>query len=209
MALSRESAKLGLSGLEFAAGIPGSLGGGVKMNCGAHGSSISVVLKKAWVLARGGELRLLDGAQLCFVYRSSAVKPGEIVVAAELLLERREAQEVQAERARCLDRRQKTQPLKYPSAGSVFRNPQDLPPRGGEQWFSEGSGAPPAWWLIDRVGLRGETRGGVSFSELHPNWLIKTAPQACAADVHFLMDEAARRVRESFGVELIPEIILW
>lgn len=210
MTLSRKLSSLGLSGLEFAAGIPGSLGGAVKMNAGAHEHCMEEVVRKACVLSRVGDLEVRSHEQLDFSYRNSSVKSGQIVVGAELCLVAKPKKEVSKLRSSCLDYRKKTQPLQSPSAGSVFRNPSV------EEWREASSGKtglpedpPSAAWLLEQVGLKGKCRGGVGFSELHANWLVKVEDTAMSADVGFLVAEAQTRVEEAYSLRLIPEIVMW
>ncbi len=204
MNLSRKLSVEGLSGFEFAAGIPGTLGGGIKMNCGAHGASISEVVTGALVL-RNGEIDYLSLSALDFSYRHSAIMRSDIVLAASLKLTPGDAENIRDKRQSCLDYRSKTQPLKLPSAGSVFRNPTLVSPGV----FIPQSELKAAAWYLEQAGLKGYRRGGVQFSDLHANWLVRIEDFARAEDVSTLIELGKQRVLESFGLELTPEILLW
>lgn len=209
MNLSRKLSQQGLSGLEFAAGIPGSLGGAVKMNAGAHGHSMSEIVTQAFVVTDQGELGSFSNRELDFSYRYTAIANDMIVVGAELRLTPKSKEEVLEERSRCLEYRKKTQPLHLPSAGSVFRNPTQAEASRASMGKVSYEKPPAAAWLIEQVGLKGERRGGVSFSEMHANWLVKVDDSARAEDVVELISEAQKRVEEEFSITLVPEIVLW
>ncbi len=204
MTLSRELSAAGFSGLEFAAGIPASLGGAVKMNAGAHGHSISEVVTSATVLDASGELRTREASELAFGYRRSSIAPGEIVVSAELALNRAEPEKIKAARSACLEYRKKTQPLHMPSSGSVFRNPS-------LEELSQGKIAPgeAAAKLLERAGLKGMRRGAVGYAELHSNWLVRHEDEGRTADAHALIELGVETVEREFNVRLEPEIIIW
>jgi len=184
--------KEGLTGLEYAGGIPGSVGGAVYMNAGAHGSDVSRILKQAEVLLGTGELVRLDRDELQFAYRHSVLHhlPG-IVTEAVFELEYGDRKEIAAAMAAYKDRRLRTQPLMLATAGSTFRNP--------ENHF--------AAKLIEDAGLKGYRIGGAEVSVQHANFIINTG-QATAEDVLALMKQMQASVREKFGVELVPEVKL-
>ncbi|MCB0324854.1 MAG: UDP-N-acetylmuramate dehydrogenase [Bdellovibrionales bacterium] len=200
MGLSRRTAHAGLSGLEFAAGIPGTLGGAVKMNAGAHGHALSEIVRAAHVMDVDGTCSRLDASELAFGYRRSNIADDQLVVAAELELKRASIADIQHERTRCLEYRRSTQPLSAPSAGSVFRNPIAKPGESETQ---------AAAALLEQVGVKGLVRGTVQYSELHSNWLVRAAPQGRAEDAHELIRMGQERVLDRFGIKLVPEIILW
>lgn len=187
--LAKECAKQGLSGVEFLFGIPGSLGGGVRMNAGAHGSCFADVVVEVEVLDWEGIYRRLDRSALRFSYRDSVL--GEYVAATEILFAlRRDDPEAVEERTKALyNQRRETQPLSLPSAGCVFRNP-DVGSAGR---------------LIDELGLKGLTRGGARVSEKHANFIV-SSEGATAADVLALIEEIRRRVKERTGTDLELEI---
>lgn len=210
MRLSRELSQRGLSGLEFAAGIPASLGGATRMNAGAHGHSMQEVVRSVLIVVPGEAgnvlpVRRISAESLRYRYRESALPEGAVILGAELELRVGEPGAIAAKRASCLEYRRSTQPLHLPSAGSVFRNPS--PELLSPDIIAAGGGA--AGWLLERAGLKGERKGGVEFSTLHANWLVRTDDSGRAADVAWLQREGVDRVRAEFGVELHSEIILW
>ena len=203
MSLSRKVSQLGLSGLEFAAGIPGTMGGAVRMNAGAHGHSSEEIIDRVHFVDENGILRTFEGSDLGFRYRHTELPPSAIVVAAELILVPKDPKTVSEERSSCLEYRKRTQPLQLRSAGSVFRNPS-----------LEAAGS-----LLERSGLKGERRGAIRYSELHANWLVadryeggsSTPPEirGRAGDILDLVRLGQSKVYERFGITLEPEIIFW
>ncbi|KIL41751.1 UDP-N-acetylenolpyruvoylglucosamine reductase [Gordoniibacillus kamchatkensis] len=191
--LSVMAGKEGLTGLEFAGGIPGSVGGAVYMNAGAHGSDVSRILKRAELVLENGELLTLEREQLEYAYRHSVLhdKLRGIVTEAVFELEHGDRKEIAAALAAFKDRRLRTQPLQLACAGSVFRNP-------------EGHFAAK---LIEEAGLKGYRVGGAEVSPLHANFIVNTG-QATAHDVVSLMEEVQRVVMEKFGVQLNPEVLV-
>ena len=189
--LSRQTARQGLTGLEFAEGIPGTVGGAVCMNAGAHGSETSRVLTSAEVLLDSGERVVLSKEGLGFRYRTSVLqgKVKGIVTEATFQLAHGDPQKIAAEMARYRDRRKQTQPLQYPCAGSVFRNPP------GDH----------AGRLIEASGLKGYRVGDAEVSTQHANFIINRG-QATATDVLALIDHIVRTVEERFGVRLKTEV---
>ncbi len=190
--LSVLAGKEGLTGLEFAGGIPGSVGGAVYMNAGAHGSDVSRILKQAEVILDTGELVTMQADDLQYAYRHSVLHrlPG-IVTEAVFELEVGDRKEIAGAMAAYKDRRLRTQPLQLACAGSVFRNP-------------EGHFAAK---LIEESGLKGMRVGGAEVSLLHANFIVNTG-NATASDVLALMQEVQRIVREKHGVQLIPEVLV-
>lgn len=191
--LSVMAGKEGLTGLEFAGGIPGSVGGAVYMNAGAHGSDVSRILKRAELVLDNGELITLEREQLEYAYRHSVLhdKLRGIVTEAVFELQYGDRKEIAAALAAYKDRRLRTQPLQLACAGSVFRNP-------------EGRFAAK---LIEEAGLKGYRVGGAEVSPLHANFIVNTG-QATARDVVSLMEEVQRVVMEKFGVQLNPEVLV-
>lgn len=198
MSLSRRSVKFGLSGLEFAAGIPGTVGGGIAMNAGAHGAEISGCVERVYFLDSRRQLLIRESDELCFAYRHSKIPPDAVILAAHFLLRHDEPKKVAAERTRCLEYRKQTQPLHLPSAGSVFRNPED---------------GPAAAQMLEEVGIKGLERGGVAFSSMHANWLVRHSSSGSrvedAKHARELIEVARMRVQERFGIHLVPEIQRW
>ena len=185
----------GLAGLEFASGIPGTVGGGLMMNAGAYGGELKDVTESV-VSYYLPEQRLYEiAAEKCeFAYRSSLFKklPGNVIVSAVFTLEKGDGEEIAAKMRDFNERRRDKQPLDLPSAGSAFKRP-------------EGHYAAQ---LIDEAGLKGFSIGGAQVSEKHAGFIVNTGT-ATASDVHELLKEVRRRVYKSSGVLLEPEIILY
>ena len=185
------AARHSLTGLEFAHGIPGSLGGGVCMNAGAYGGEIAQVLVSAELLFPDGNVRTVPVEDLHFGYRHSLLTelPGTAVLSAVLRLEDGAEEEIRARMRDLMDRRRKSQPLEYPSAGSAFKRPP-----------GHYAGA-----LIEQCGLKGFSIGGAQVSEKHAGFLINRG-EATFADVTALIEEIQRRVLDQTGIQLEPEI---
>ena len=187
---AQTAAAAGLGGLEFAAGIPGSVGGAVVMNAGAYGGEMKDVLQSVKVLTEEGELLILTTEELELGYRHSCVPERKyIVVEATMELSAKPEEEIRAYMAELRAKRVEKQPLEYPSAGSTFKRP--------EGYF--------AGKLIMDAGLRGYTVGGAQVSEKHCGFVINKG-DATAADVRQLMQDVHDRVKEQFDVELVPEV---
>jgi len=190
--LARLAGKQGLTGLEFAGGIPGTVGGAVYMNAGAHGSDLSRVIKYAEVLLETGELAQLEAVDLQFSYRHSLLQGMQaIVTEAVFELDYGNREEIAAAMATYQERRLRTQPLQFASAGSVFRNP-------------EGHHAAK---LIEEAGLKGFGIGGAEVSTLHANFIVNTG-KATAKDVLTLIEHIQTTVLEKFGVRLTTEVMV-
>ncbi|MGG6309930.1 UDP-N-acetylmuramate dehydrogenase [Paenibacillus macerans] len=188
--LSIMAGKEGLTGLEFAGGIPGSVGGAVYMNAGAHGSDVSRIFKSADIVLETGEMVTYTAEDMKFAYRHSVLHERRGIVAkARFLLAAGDRLEVAAAMAAYKDRRRKTQPLQQPCAGSVFRNPP------GDH----------AARLIETAGLKGMKVGGAEVSTLHANFIVNTG-QATAEDVLALMEQIKAIIADKFGVALVPEV---
>lgn len=188
---ARQAQAAGLSGLEFAASIPGTVGGGVCMNAGAWGSDFGAVLERALIAERDGS-RWFGRRELGLRYRGSDLGPGQIVVQAEFRLERSRAEEVQRGVRAKKEQRKSSQPSGIRTFGSVFKNP--------EHEFGAGR-------MIDACALRGEQIGGARISLQHANF-IENCGGATTADALALVDLARSRVYEQFGVVLEPEVRL-
>ena len=184
------AAEHSLTGMEFAAGIPGSIGGAVTMNAGAYGGEMKDILESVKVIDPEGMMHTLSVEELDLSYRHSCImEKGGIVVEATIKLEKKPEEEIRAQMADLRNRRVEKQPLEYPSAGSTFKRP--------EGYF--------AGKLIMDAGLRGYTVGGAQVSEKHCGFVINHA-NATAADVRQLMQDVKEKVKEQFGVELEPEV---
>lgn len=188
---ARQAQAAGLSGLEFAASIPGTIGGGVCMNAGAWGSDFGAVLSRALVAEREGS-RWLDRGQLGLRYRGSELGPGQIVVRAEFRLQRSSEAEIESGVQVKKAQRKSSQPSGIRTFGSVFKNPD----------HELGAGR-----MIDACGLKGEQIGGARISLQHANF-IENCGGASTADALALIDLARRRAHEQFSVVLQPEVRL-
>jgi UDP-N-acetylmuramate dehydrogenase len=180
----------GLGGFEFACAIPGTAGGGVKMNAGAYGRDWSDVLVRALVSTPAGS-GWLTPAELGLAYRHSSLGEGQVVTRVEYRLDPRPRHEIKATVAELVARRKGTQPTNKRTFGSVFKNPP------GETGAGE---------MLERCGLKGHRLGGARISPMHANF-IENADGATSADCLALMAEARRRAREQFGVELEREVV--
>jgi UDP-N-acetylmuramate dehydrogenase len=181
----------GLGGFEFASAIPGTVGGGVRMNAGAYGGDFAQVLVDAVVVDEHGA-RTLSPAQLGLAYRHSDLVPGEVVARARLRLRPRPPEEIRAAVKELAARRKATQPTNKRTFGSVFKNPE----------HELGAGA-----MLEACGLKGFRIGGAAISPRHANF-IENAGDATTADALALMVEARRRAFERFGVRLEHEVQL-
>lgn len=179
----------GMGGLEFLSGIPGTIGGAVKMNAGAYGREIKDVLVECEAVTRDGTIHILSHEKLGFSYRRSALPEGAIVTRALLRVEPGERTEIAARIQEINRAREESQPIRSRTGGSTFKNPE------GHK----------AWELIDKAGCRGMTLGGAQVSEKHCNFLINTG-EATAADLEMLGERVIGIVREKTGVTLEWEI---
>lgn len=193
MTLCRDLSDEGFSGLEFAGGIPGSVGGAVRMNAGAHGGETVNVLSRISYVSPEGELENVSSSTFEFSYRHSTLPHGSIVTKCELKLTKDPTGNSKILRATYLAERKKRQPLAAPSAGSVFKNPP-----------TSSAGA-----LIEQAGLKGHQKGGAKVSELHGNWIINPQKTASFQDVVSLIEVCQSLVKERSGILLEPEIIRW
>lgn len=190
--LAFEAARAGLTGLEFAAGIPGSVGGAVVMNAGAYGGEIKDCIVSADVIDVNGVQSTLDNASLELSYRHSVIpERGLIVTGAAFRLNRGNTEEILAVIADLNKRRRDKQPLEYPSAGSTFKRP--------EGYF--------AGKLIEDAGLKGFSVGGASVSEKHCGFVINRG-NATSSDIMELIRRVGDKVYEASGVRLEPEVKL-
>jgi UDP-N-acetylmuramate dehydrogenase len=179
----------GLGGFEFACAIPGTTGGGVRMNAGAYDGDWARILERALVVDEEGA-RWLDSQALGLSYRQSRLRPGQVVAKVELKLFSRPVEEIRTKIAGFQRRRKEAQPTNKRTFGSVFKNP--------DHQLSAGR-------MLDACGLKGFRIGGAQISPRHANF-IENADGASAADAVALMAEARRRAREQFGVELEHEV---
>lgn len=189
-AIANKALENGLTGFEFAAGIPGTLGGACVMNAGAYGGEMKDVLEEVTVLTEEGEVLIIPKENLELGYRTSIIaRKGYIVLEARIQLREGEKEAIKSLMEELKDKRVSKQPLEYPSAGSTFKRP--------EGYF--------AGKLIQDAGLRGFSVGGAQVSEKHCGFVINRE-NATAADVAELMRQVSARVEEEFGVKLEPEV---
>jgi UDP-N-acetylmuramate dehydrogenase len=187
--VARVALRAGLSGLEFMIGIPGTIGGAVRMNAGAFGGETADRLLWAELLDRAGRVHRLPAVELGFGYRSSAVPEGWIVLRAAFALRPGDPDRIRARMEAIRAEREASQPLRVATGGSTFKNPP------GHR----------AWQLIDAAGCRGLVRGRAMVSDKHCNFLINTGG-ATAAEIEALGEEVRERVRARTGIELEWEI---
>lgn len=188
--VAAEALEAGLTGMEFASGIPGTIGGAAFMNAGAYGGEMKDIIKSVKVLDTQGEVRVLPKEELKMGYRTSIVKEkGYTVLSVELELTRGNQEEIRNTMEDLKERRTSKQPLEMPSAGSTFKRP--------EGYF--------AGKLIMDSGLRGFSVGGAQVSEKHCGFVVNKGG-ATAMDVLNLIREVQRRVKEQFGVDLETEV---
>ncbi|MGM7720275.1 UDP-N-acetylmuramate dehydrogenase [Metabacillus sp. Hm71] len=183
--------KKGFSGLEFSSGIPGSIGGAVYMNAGAHGSDMSKILEKAHILFEDGTMEWLTNEEMEFSYRTSILqekRPG-ICIEAVLNLQKGKKEDIVAVMQKNKDYRRETQPWNYPCAGSIFRNP--LPKYAGQ--------------LVEEAGLKGYQIGGAKISEMHGNFIVN-AGGATAQDVLDLISFTKKTVFDKYEITLETEV---
>ena len=186
-----ETQKAGFSGLEFGLAIPGTVGGAVWANAGAHENDVAAVIEAADVLLADGTEARLPATDLALTYRDSRFKtePGDVVLGATFRLETADAATIAGRLDEIRKWRREHQPLGIPSAGSAFRNPT----------------ADSAGRLIDEAGLKGFRVGGAAISEKHANFIVNDQ-KGSAADVRAVLDRARDEVSKRFGIELVPEI---
>ena len=190
--VARKAMEEGLAGLEFAAGIPGSLGGGVVMNAGAYGGELSQVVTKVKAMNPNGEIIELEKEQLLLGYRTSIFKIKPFVILEVFMeLQKGNKEEILAKIKEYTKARVEKQPLEYPSAGSTFKRP--------EGYF--------AGKLIMDAGLRGYRVGDAQVSEKHCGFVINRG-NATATEIKTLMENVAKKIKEEFGVDLEAEVIM-
>lgn len=179
----------GLAGLEFLSGIPGTVGGAVAMNAGAYGEEISNWIQAIYVVTEQGDYMGKDRSKMRVTYRNLSLEKGAIVVTVRFRLNRDEPMMIRDRIRRNLARRKEKQPLEFPSAGSVFKNPPDH----------------YAAKLIEQSGLKGTTIGGAVVSPKHANFIVNMG-EATASDILALMKLVQEKVKEDTGIDLEPEI---
>ena len=187
------AANLELSGLEFAHGIPGSVGGGVYMNAGAYGGEICQVAESVEIMDRNGNIRTLSNEEMGFSYRHSVLEEtGDIVISTVFRLAYKPGEEIKATMKELMGKRSASQPLDMPSAGSAFKRP------------AKGYAAA----LIDEAGLKGFAVGRAAISTKHAGFAVNLGG-ATAADVRGLLTQVSDKVFENTGIRLEPEVRIW
>ena len=187
------AANKGLSGLEFAHGIPGTVGGGVYMNAGAYGGEISQVCRSVEVMDRSGNIRTLSNREMEFTYRHSILESTDLIVTRAVFgLTPQEPEMIRGRMKELMQKRSASQPLDLPSAGSAFKRPV-----GGY-----------AAVLIDQAGLKGFTVGGAGISQKHAGFAVNLG-DATAADVKQLLKQVSEIVYNRSGIRLEPEVRIW
>ena len=189
--VAQAAAKNSLGGMEFASGIPGTIGGAIVMNAGAYDGEMKMVVDEVRVLTQNGELLTLSNEELEFGYRTSRVKKEKLIVlSVTLLLQPQKQEDIYEKMNDFAARRREKQPLEYPSAGSTFKRPEGM--------F--------AGKLIMDAGLRGYSVGDAQVSEKHCGFVINKG-NATAKEISTLIYDVQEKVKESFGVTLEPEVI--
>ena len=187
------AAGLGLGGMEFAHGIPGTVGGGVYMNAGAYGGEIKDICHSVDVMDMQGNIRTLSCEQMQFSYRHSVLEEtGSIVISAVFCLQPKAPDDIKGLMQDLMNRRKTSQPLDKPSAGSAFKRPV-----GGY-----------AAALIDQAGLKGYRVGDAAVSEKHAGFVVNLG-NATAEEVKALLFQVAQKVKENSGIDLEPEVRIW
>lgn len=188
--IAQKLAKEEITGFEFASGIPGTVGGAIRMNAGAHGSEMKDVVKTIIYINKKGEINTIENAQAEFEYRKSMFSKNDfIIIEAKMKFSKGNKEEIQAKMQEYLTYRKEKQPIEYPSAGSTFK-------RGTDFITAK---------LIDECGLKGYKIGGAQISEKHAGFIINTG-NATAEDILKLIEYTKKQVYDKFGKEIEPEI---
>ncbi|NCC21136.1 MAG: UDP-N-acetylmuramate dehydrogenase [Alphaproteobacteria bacterium] len=187
--VANAAADAGITGMEFLVGIPGTIGGALKMNAGSYGQDMKSVLVEAQAVTKGGEIVAYTSESLQMAYRYTNLSEGTILTHCVLRGAKGDPETIRSRLAEIKAQRESTQPIHERTGGSTFANPEGY----------------KAWQLIDEAGCRGLTVGGAKMSEMHCNFMINTGT-ACAADLEDLGEEVRRRVQARSGVELRWEI---
>ena len=186
------SEKRSLSGMEFCAGIPGSVGGAVRMNAGAYGNEIKDVVETVELMIISGEILSSKKDDLKFGYRNLDISEGTIIIGASFLLTRGIEEQIHARINEIIEKRKNKHPLEYRNAGSIFKNP---------------NGGVPAGQIIDELGLKGIRIGNAKISEKHGNFIVNLG-NAKASDVIALIDVIKGKVNEERGIKLQTEVMI-
>ncbi len=188
--IAQKLAKEEITGFEFASGIPGTVGGAIRMNAGAHGSEMKDVVKTITYINKNGKINTIENSQAEFEYRKSIFSRNDfIIIEAKMQFSKGNKEEIQAKMQEYLTYRKEKQPIEYPSAGSTFKRGKD---------FITAK-------LIDECGLKGYKIGGAQISEKHAGFIINTG-NATAEDILRLIEYTKKQVYDKFGKEIEPEI---
>jgi len=188
-----ECAKRNLGGMEGLIGVPGTVGGALRMNAGAYGTEISDVVRAVTVFrCAAGKVEVLRREEVRFEYRGSSFPPDDILLSVTLELPEKPYEQILERIKQCNQKRRASQPIHEKSAGCIFKNPRGL----------------SAGKMMDELGLKGSRVGGAVISELHANFIVNRHG-ATARDIFKLMDLIRERVRKAYGVELHEEVIVW
>lgn len=180
-----------LSGMEFCAGIPGSVGGAVRMNAGAYGKEIKDVVEIVYLLDANGEKKEMRRDEITFEYRKTELPPRAIILGASFKLEKGNPEEIKKRITEIMKWRQEKHPLEYPNAGSIFKN---IPGQ-------------PAGKIIEEMGMKGESIGDARISTKHANFIVNTG-KATAADVLRLISLVQEKARDEKGINLETEVVI-
>jgi len=210
--LVNAAVEVGLAGLEWAGGLPGTLGGAIRGNAGCFGGEIKDVLEQVSAITRSGELKYYSNKDCCFSYRDSVFKRNdEIIFSAVLSLCSGNPEKLREEVFEHIGYRQKRQPLEFPNCGSIFKNCSlDIVPKLVQEKFSgkikkDPFPILPTAVLIDAAGLKGFSAGGAKISEKHPNFIINDN-NATASDIIEIIGRVKEKVKAEFNVDLAEEI---
>jgi len=187
-AIMNKTMKMGLKGFEFAAGIPGTVGGGVYMNAGANGGEIKDIVEKVWIWDKGEEIEVARN-EINFEYRKTDLPRGCVIIGALFKLQEGNREKSERNIKEYLDYRNQTQPVNVANTGSIFKNPEKI--AAGE--------------LLEKLGLKGHSIGGAKFSELHANFIVNSG-NACASDVIDLIQLAKQKAIDEEGITLETEV---
>ena len=187
-AIMNKTLKTGIKGFEFAAGIPGTVGGGIYMNAGANGGEIKDIVDKVWIWNKGKEYKIKRN-EINFEYRKTDLPKGCVITKALFKLEKGDRKKSEQNIKEYLNYRNKTQPVNLANTGSIFKNPEKI--AAGE--------------LLEKLGLKGYKIGGANFSELHANFIVNSG-KACASDVINLIQLAKEKAINEEGITLETEV---
>ncbi|MBN1473788.1 MAG: UDP-N-acetylmuramate dehydrogenase [Syntrophaceae bacterium] len=180
-----------LSGMEFCAGIPGSVGGAVWMNAGAYGKEMKDVIENVYLLDAQGEKKEMSREEITFGYRKTELPPGAIIMGASFKLEKGNGEEIKKSITEIMKWRQEKHPLEYPNAGSIFKN---IPGQ-------------PAGRIIEEMGMKGQSIGNARISPKHANFIVNTG-KATASDVLRLISLVQKKAREEKRINLETEVVI-